>query len=114
MKQIEMKNVPIPSAEFYSIAIRQLTSQIAKRTNEIRGVQMSIDIDKACIKYEKFSLKMLIDFSNAISDNKKTLKMLAQEQTVAKKMLKYFIEEQRQMLDYYKATEKLYEEYVEL
>lgn len=91
----------IPSLEFYVESIRHLTSSIA-----IRRQTISLYEDH----FEVFKNHSKDSGDQCLKRVKKTLTTLRAKQKHEKSMLAYFVAQQRDILDYYKATEELYEE----
>lgn len=114
----------IPSLEFYVESIRHLTSSIAIRRQIINNEEtynkslkeavdsLVQDLD-TCESEEDVAERILFDLECLQKDqntNKTTLTSLRAKQKHEKRMLAYFVAQQRDILDYYKATEELYEE----
>lgn len=91
----------IPSLEFYVESIRHLTSSVAIRRQVINAYEEVVTMQKSRPDGgDKVRLKSV----------KLTLTQLRAKQKHEKRMLAYFVAQQRDILDYYKATEELYEE----
>lgn len=113
----------IPSLEFYVESIRHLTSSVAIRRQIINNeesykksleeyIEVLVQRLNDCESEGDARERILIDIGYAKKDrkaNKNLLEILRAKQKHEKRMLAYFVAQQRDILDYYKATEELYE-----
>lgn len=98
----------IPSLEFYIESIRHLTSSIAIRRQFISIYEEVLSNYKLYLKGDESYSYIAEDFH--INSVRKSIENLCAKQKHEKRMLAYFVAQQRDILDYYKATDELYEE----
>lgn len=91
----------IPSLEFYVESIRHLTSSVAIRRLHINWLEQYLKNVKVC---------GCADWVEEIKDTQNRLGIIRAKQKHEKRMIAYFVAQQRDILDYYKATDELYEE----
>lgn len=99
----------IPSLEFYVESIRHLTSSVAIRRQEINELEQylqAIKNERRVSSDGSYKYSMSLECKYVSSE----LLNLRAKQKHGKRMLAYFVAQQRDILDYYKATEELYEE----
>lgn len=98
----------IPSLEFYVESISHLTSSVAVRRQFISVYEEILSKYKLYLKGDESYSYIVEDFY--VNGVRKSLEKLRSKQKHEKRMLAYFVAQQRDILDYYKATEELYEE----
>lgn len=99
----------IPSLEFYAESIRHLTSSVALRRQEINEFEQylkSIKKERKNSSDDSYKHALSLECKYVSSE----LAHLRAKQKHEKRMLAYFVAQQRDILDYYKATDELYEE----